>query len=62
MQVIERKILIIRDGFSDTTKKRIYIFTKNHHEIYVSAFKMFLDNKVLGVGVKNYRNFCNNPK
>ena len=53
---------LFSDTTSETTKKRIYIFTKNHHEIYVSAFKMFLDNKVLGVGVKNYRNFCNNPK
>ncbi len=23
---------------------------------------MFLDNKVLGVGVKNFRNICNDPR
>jgi O-antigen ligase len=40
----------------------IYIFSKEHTHHYISAFKMFLDNKVLGVGVKNFRNFCNNEK
>ncbi len=42
--------------------KETYIFSKEHHEIYISAYKMFLDNKILGVGVKNYRNFCSDPK
>ena len=36
----------------------IYIFSKEHTYHYLSAYKMFLDNKVLGVGVKNFRNFC----
>ena len=40
----------------------IYIFSKEHTHHYISAFRMFLDNKVLGVGVKNFRNFCNDKK
>lgn len=40
----------------------IYIFSKEHTHHYISAFRMFLDNKVLGVGVKNFRNFCNDEK
>ena len=36
----------------------IYIFTKQHTHHYITAYKMFLDNKILGVGVKNFRNFC----
>ncbi len=40
----------------------IYIFSKEHHQIYISAYKMFLDNKILGVGVKNFRNFCSKSK
>ena len=40
----------------------IYIFSKEHHQIYISAYKMFLDNKILGVGVKNFRNFCSESK
>ena len=40
---------------------KIFIFTENHTEMYLSAYKMFLDHKILGVGVKNYRNFCKAP-
>ncbi len=41
-------------------KNAIYIFSKEHTEIYKSAYKIFLDNKVLGAGVKNFRNLCAN--
>ena len=41
---------------------QVFIFTKGHHEIYISAYKMFLDNKILGVGVKNFRNICSDPR
>ena len=34
-----------------------YFFSKEHTEIYKAAYKIFLDNKVLGAGVKNFRNF-----
>ena len=40
----------------------IYIFSKEHTHHYISAVKMFLDNKVFGIGVKNFRNFCNDEK
>jgi len=40
----------------------IYIFSREHTHHYITALKMFLDNKVLGVGVKNFRNFCNDEK
>tara|TARA_Y100000389_G_scaffold205079_1_gene262788 strand:- start:110 stop:1369 length:1260 start_codon:yes stop_codon:yes gene_type:complete len=46
----------------EKTGDQIYIFTNTHHEIYLSAYKMFLDNKILGVGVKNFRNFCSDEK
>ncbi len=39
---------------------KIYIFSKQHTHHYFTAYKMFLDNKILGVGIKNFRNFCNN--
>ena len=41
---------------------QIYIFTKQHNTYYLTAYRMFLDNKFFGVGVKNYRNNCNNEK
>jgi len=39
-----------------------YIFSKNHHGIYASAYKMYIDNKILGVGIKNFRNICKDPR
>jgi len=42
--------------------QQIYIFSKTHQEYYTSAYKMFLDNKILGVGVKNFRVVCNNER
>ena len=40
----------------------INIFTIEHTHHYISAFRMFLDNKIIGVGVKNFRNFCKEEK
>lgn len=39
-----------------------YIFSKQHTHHYISSYKMFKDNKILGVGVKNFRHFCNDQK
>ena len=33
----------------------LYIFSKEHTHHYITAYRMFLDNKILGVGVKNFR-------
>lgn len=43
-------------------KNSIYIFSREHTYYYITALKMFLDNKVLGVGVKNFRNFCKDER
>ena len=43
-------------------ENEIYIFTKQHTSHYITAYKMFLDKKILGVGVKNFRNFCGDKK
>tara|TARA_A100001015_G_scaffold115480_1_gene128213 strand:+ start:2064 stop:3338 length:1275 start_codon:yes stop_codon:yes gene_type:complete len=40
----------------------IYIFTKTHTYQYITAYKIFLDNKIVGVGVKNFRNFCDDKR
>ena len=37
-------------------EKKMFIFSKEHNALYESAYKIFLDNKILGVGVKNFRN------
>ena len=38
------------------------MFSKQHTHHYITAYRMFLDNKILGVGVKNFRNFCSDEK
>ncbi len=43
---------------SNTKKKEILIFSKQHQEHYISAIKIFKDNIFFGVGVKNFRIFC----
>jgi O-antigen ligase len=48
-------------NFSDM-QDGIYIFSRQHTHHYISGYRMFLDNKVLGVGVKNFRNFCGHQK
>ena len=48
--------------FNSEKKEEIYIFSKQHTHHYITAYRMFLDNKIFGVGVKNFRNFCNKKK
>ena len=40
----------------------IYIFSKQHTHLYITSFRMFLDNKFLGVGLKNFRKYCGDEK
>ena len=46
----------------ESNQEGINIFTKMHTHHYITAFRMFLDNNILGVGVKNFRNFCTEKK
>ena len=38
--------------------KKLYIFTKAHHEMYTIGIKIFNDNKFFGVGPRQFRNIC----
>lgn len=42
--------------------QRIIAFSQHHEDHYLSALRMFKDNKFLGVGVKNFRNYCDVDK
>ena len=42
--------------------QRIIAFSQHHQDHYLSALRMFKDNKFLGVGVKNFRNYCDVDK
>ena len=70
-------VIILISVYDDTAKKRVWdqtidqfginssklnIFSPIHQSHYLSAYRMFQDNKFMGVGIRNYRNFCHNPK
>ena len=70
-------IIIFISNFDNAAKKRIvdetidqmgltsekkHVFSSVHEGHYLSAYKMFLDNKILGIGVRNFRNFCNEDR
>ena len=38
---------------------KLNIFSEVHESHYKSAYKMFLENKIFGIGIRNFRNFCN---
>ena len=42
--------------------EKINIFSEVHESHYRSAYKMYLENKVIGIGVRNFRNFCHETK
>ncbi len=43
--------------FTRNTDK-VYIFSKPHTDMYITAYRMFLDNKFFGVGPRQFRNTC----
>ena len=49
-----------RNSFENksNTIDKIYIFSKPHNDMYISAYRIFLDNKLLGVGPRQFRNTC----
>ena len=52
---------IIDQTINDFTKNSIYkfnIFSKPHTDMYITSYKIFLDNKILGVGPRQFRNIC----
>ena len=62
-RLIDKSLSQMNIDFKEkSTNKEIYIFSKIHTHHYITAYKMFLDNKILGVGVKNFRNFCSDEK
>ena len=56
------KTLVQMNLLNQDKNKGVHIFSIAHTHHYISAYKMFLDNKLLGVGVKNFRNLCKDEK
>ncbi len=63
-RVIDKTInqLNIKTSNGEINLEKSYIFSKEHTRHYISAYKIYLDNKILGVGVKNFRKFCKDKK
>ncbi len=71
-------IVLIITFFNDNAKKRLidltikqtnihnlnntHIFSIQHTHHYITAYKIFLDNKMFGVGVKKFRKVCSEEK
>ena len=55
----EHKDAALEDAKS---KNQIVIFTHDTHSHYMSAYKMFIDNKFFGKGVKMFRKLCSKKK
>ena len=53
---------IVNQSNDESNGKIKYVFSKQHHEHYLSALNIFFDNKLFGVGVKNFRKICKEDK
>jgi hypothetical protein len=46
-----------------TEEKKEFLYKKNHYfSHYSTAFQIFRENPLMGVGLKNFRHYCNDPK
>jgi O-antigen ligase len=44
------------------SQNKFILFSEQHTEHYVAAYKMFNDNKLYGIGIRNFRYFCGDEK
>ena len=54
----ERLISQTINDFTRNTQDKLYIFSKPHTDMYITAYRIFLDNKFFGVGPRQFRNTC----
>ncbi len=53
--------MLLKSG-ENNKNNRIVLFSNNHENHIKTAIKIFDDNKLFGVGVKQFRFFCSDPK
>ena len=46
------------NDFTKSNSEEVYIFSKPHNDMYKAAYDMFIDNKWLGVGPRQFRYQC----
>ena len=54
----ERLIYHTISQFYDKEQKKFYIFSERHQNHYTTAWKIFMDHKFLGAGIKSFRDLC----
>jgi O-antigen ligase len=57
-RIINQTIEDFTTNTSTDKHDQFYIFSKPHNDMYISAFRIFLDNKFFGVGPRQFRNTC----
>lgn len=75
--VISFSLITLITMIDDSAKKRIWdstidqigfnsdklnIFSEVHESHYKSAYKMYLENQIIGIGIRNFRNFCHETR
>jgi len=53
---------LVHMGFNDEKERTLKYISPIHTNYYKATFKIFIDNKLIGVGPKNYRNVCDDEK
>ena len=61
-KIEQRMINTTYDDFFNKKSKKVYIFTKIHHDHYLSAKLMFRDNFLIGIGPKMFKVECKKSK
>jgi len=57
-----RTIFFETNNLNNFDNKKIYMFTQVYDSHYNTAYNMYLDNKLFGVGTKMYRKLCRDEK
>ena len=60
-RIIDQTILQMNLSNDDNSEKK-YIFSEEHENLFRTSLLIFKDNIFFGVGVKNFRNFCDDQK
>lgn len=58
--MIIKKYSDVSTNYEDENLQKFHIFSEHHHEHYITAYNMFMNNILFGVGPDNFRVECNN--
>lgn len=56
------RTIFFETNYENVSERKIFMFTKVYDSHYRTAYNMYLDNKLFGVGTKMYRKLCQEEK